>query len=53
MESEKRKTVDYEGNVYITPPIAWFTQDSSKNVIKKWLENITSQINNTPKNIVN
>jgi lactate dehydrogenase-like 2-hydroxyacid dehydrogenase len=22
MESEKRKTVDYEGNVYITPPIA-------------------------------
>lgn len=53
MESEKRKMTDYEGNIYITPPIAWFTQESSKNVIKQWVENISSQINNTPKNIVN
>lgn len=53
MESEKRKMMDYEGNIYITPPIAWFTKESFENNINSWIGNITSQVHNTPKNIVN
>lgn len=44
---------NYEGNIMITPHIAWYTKDAFKEDFRIWVESIKSCINNNPKNKVN
>lgn len=41
------------GNILITPPIAWFTQEASEKNIDIWTENILAATNGKAINIVN
>lgn len=52
MESEEKNMNDYQGNVYITPPIAWFTKEACEEDIRIWVENIVSCVKNKPQNII-
>ncbi|NMC35556.1 hypothetical protein GYA49_00775 [Candidatus Beckwithbacteria bacterium] len=36
LESEKETVQNYEGNIWITPPIAWFTKEAFAEDIKIW-----------------
>lgn len=44
---------NYEGNIMITPHVAWYTKDAFKEDFRIWVESIKSCINNNPKNKVN
>lgn len=47
------KKTDFKGNIWVTPPIAWFTKEAFKEDMRIWVENITSAAKNKPINIVN
>jgi lactate dehydrogenase-like 2-hydroxyacid dehydrogenase len=44
---------DFRGNILVTPPIAWYTQESFINDMKLWTENIISAVKGKPQNVVN
>lgn len=52
-ESEDKTINDFEGNVYVSPTVAWFTKEAFKENMRIWTENIVSVINNNPINKVN
>lgn len=52
-ESEKCKLKDFQGNVLVTPPIAWFTKEAFEEDMRIWVDTIIACIKNKPKNIVN
>lgn len=58
LESDKYITnnlekANFEGNILITPPIAWFTKEAFDEDMRIWIENVLSVIKGTPQNIVN
>jgi phosphoglycerate dehydrogenase-like enzyme len=53
LESEEKKLIDFEGNILITPPIAWFTKEAFEEDIRIWVENIISVTKNQPQNVTN
>ncbi len=53
VESETKTINDFEGNVWVTPPIAWFTKEAVEEDMRVWVENILSVIKNQPQNVVN
>lgn len=53
LESEKNKMKDYEGNVWITPSIAWLTVEAFAEDMKIWIETAISFIDGKPANVVN
>lgn len=53
LESEKYTIKDFEGNVWVTPPIAWFTQEAFDEDMRIWTETIISCAKGKPINIVN
>jgi len=52
-ESEKNKIDDYEGNVLVTPPIAWYTKEALAEDIRIWVASIKGCAENQPINIIN
>jgi lactate dehydrogenase-like 2-hydroxyacid dehydrogenase len=53
-ESEKYKLNNLKGNIWVTPPIAWFTKEAFAEDMRIWVETILSCVNgNKPKNVVN
>lgn len=42
----------YEGNVWSLPPIAWYTQDSMKNLLRIWVDNVKAASEGNPQNVV-
>jgi len=52
-ESEKKKISDYEGNVWVTPPIAWFTREAADEDMRIWVDNVLAVANGQAKNVVN
>ena len=52
-EHEKKNTNDYPGNVWITPPIAWFTREAFVEDMRIWVETIISVAKGMPINVVN
>jgi lactate dehydrogenase-like 2-hydroxyacid dehydrogenase len=57
-ESGKYKVTDYsfksfEGNIYVTPPIAWYTKEALEEDFKIWVDSMISITKNKPINIVN
>lgn len=53
-EDDKAKALsDYQGNVWATPAIAWYSQDSLDNLMKIWLDGIIAVGKNSPINVVN
>ncbi len=52
-ESEKCKLKDFQGNILVTPPIAWFTKEAFEEDMRIWVDTIIACIKNKPKNIVN
>lgn len=50
----KDKTIkDFEGNVWVTPPIAWFTKEAFEEDMRIWVKSIQSVIKGKPINVVN
>lgn len=52
-ESEEHSMKEFEGNVLVTPPVAWFTKEALEENMRIWVETIISCIKNKPKNVVN
>lgn len=52
-ESDKKKMIDFNGNVFVTARLAWYTDQSLENNIQIWVDNIISVIEGNPKNVVN
>jgi lactate dehydrogenase-like 2-hydroxyacid dehydrogenase len=52
-ESENKTINDFEGNVYVSPTVAWFTKEAFKENMRIWVENIISAANNNLINKVN
>ncbi len=52
-ESDEQTINDFEGNIWVTPPVAWFTKEAFKENMRIWVENIISTANNNPINKVN
>lgn len=51
---QKEKTLnDFEGNIWVTPPIAWFTKEAHEEDLRIWLKCIESVIKEEPINVVN
>jgi lactate dehydrogenase-like 2-hydroxyacid dehydrogenase len=44
---------NFEGNILVTPPIAWFTKEAFMEDMRIWVENIGSKVKGNPVNIVN
>jgi len=53
IESEEKTISDFEGNVWVTPPIAWFTQEASSEDTRIWVENVLAVANGRAQNVVN
>ena len=53
MEDEKRNSTNFDGNVWITPPIAWFTQEAFDEDMRIWVDTVVSVIEGNPINLVN
>lgn len=53
LESEKRTIDDFEGNIWITPPVAWFTAEAFAEDMRIWAETIISSAKGEPQNVVN
>jgi len=53
IESEEKTINDFEGNVWVTPPIAWFTQEASSEDTRIWVENVLAVANGRAQNVVN
>ncbi|MBN2100723.1 hypothetical protein JW710_02415 [Candidatus Dojkabacteria bacterium] len=51
-ESAEIKMADVKGNVFITAPLAWYTDRSLENNINDWTETIISCIKGKPRNLV-
>jgi len=47
------KLNNLEGNILVTPPIAWFTREAFLEDMKIWVENIEFVIKGKPQNVVN
>lgn len=52
-EHEKKSMYDYKGNVWITPPIAWFTKEAFDEDMRIWVNTIVSATKGNPINVVN
>lgn len=52
-ESEKKDMKDFEGNIWITPPIAWFTKEAFFEDMRIWVETVVSVVKDSPINKVN
>lgn len=51
---QKEKTVnDFQGNIWVTPPIAWFTKEAHEEDLRIWAECIKSVVKGNPINVVN
>lgn len=46
------KLDDFKGNVWVTPPVAWYTEQSVSEDYRIWVENIISASKGNPINIV-
>jgi glycerate dehydrogenase len=53
LESEEKKLNDFEGNVWVTPPIAWYTKEAVAEDYRIWVENVTMFAKGQPQNVVN
>jgi len=43
---------DFEGNVMVTAPYAFYTKEAIDRLIAIWCENVVSVVKETPQNIV-
>jgi len=43
----------YKGNVWALPPMAWYTNESLKNLLQMWVDNIVAVAQRKPQNVVN
>lgn len=50
---DSKELKNYKGNVWTTPPIAWFTDKSLENLIDIWVNNMASVAQGNPQNVVN
>lgn len=53
IELEDKNINDFEGNVWVTPPIAWFTKEASSEDTRIWVENVLAVANGQAQNVVN
>ena len=53
LELDKKTIFDYEGNVWITPPIAWFTKEAFEEDMRIWVETVKSIVKGKAINVVN
>lgn len=53
IESEEKTINDFEGNVWVTPPIAWFTKEASSEDTRILVENVLAVANGRAQNVVN
>ena len=51
-ESDKENINDYEGNIMITAPYAWYTKESLDNCIEIWVQSVEGVVKETPVNEV-
>lgn len=47
------KLNNFEGNILVTPPIAWFTKEAFLEDMRIWVENVEFVIKGKPQNVVN
>ncbi|KKQ24517.1 MAG: Phosphoglycerate dehydrogenase [Candidatus Roizmanbacteria bacterium GW2011_GWC2_37_13] len=52
-ENFEGKKERLEGNVFVTPPLAWYSKQSLDKNIQEWTDTIISCIKGIPKNLVN
>lgn len=52
-ESEDQNFTDFIGNIFVTPPIAWFTREALAANMKLWTETIISVAQGKPEHVVN
>lgn len=53
LEIEKETVNDFEGNIWVTPPIAWFTKEAFKEDMRIWVETLKSVVKGKTINVVN
>jgi D-3-phosphoglycerate dehydrogenase / 2-oxoglutarate reductase len=53
LESEGKSIENFDGNVLVTPPIAWYTNEAVAEDMRIWVESICSCANGSPINLVN
>lgn len=52
-QSSNLKFNDFEGNVLVTPPIAWLTKEAFEEDMRIWIESVLSCVNKNPINVAN